>query len=220
MSVDQIAKFVEESINLEWRWNRITIIGGEPTLHPSFFEIVNILSGYRPHSSGAKFWMYSNGYGARVKKVLSSVPSWIKVLNTNKTRMNPLFSAYNVAPIDIEEYKSADFSKACCITEICGLGLTRYGYYPCGAGGSIDRVFGFDIGLKNLEDVAAAETLQQLMRLCAHCGHYKDHDSKLKSATSSADERHDPWVDYQVTSESWKLAYERFKLAKPELSLY
>src|SRR3989339_2051717 len=46
MSLSQIQKFVRESINLKWKWNKITLLGGEPTLHPQILEIVEIIRQY------------------------------------------------------------------------------------------------------------------------------------------------------------------------------
>ena len=34
ISLDKIQRFVDESIELNYQWERIGIMGGEPTLHP------------------------------------------------------------------------------------------------------------------------------------------------------------------------------------------
>ena len=43
MSVEQIQKFINESVDNNVKWERIRVMGGEPTLHPDIFEILNLL---------------------------------------------------------------------------------------------------------------------------------------------------------------------------------
>ena len=136
------------------------------------------------------------------------------LLNTKKTSSDTnCFSCYNVAPIDTEEFKNKDFSKGCAITEVSGLGLTRYGYYACGAGASLDRVFGFDIGIKKLNEVTNDKIKEQMKILCSFCGHFKyfSYDDPKKRSNWSFDEQ---------ISVSWENAYAKYRKSKPELSLY
>ena len=117
------------------------------------------------------------------------------------------FVSYNVAPIDLPEYQKKDFSRGCWITNICGLGLTRYGFYPCGAGASLDRVFGFDIGVKSLNEMDISRMQNLLPRLCQLCGHFKEnYETKL--------------ISDEEISETWKQAYQQYRVKKPWLSLY
>jgi hypothetical protein len=94
-----------------------------------------------------------------------------------------------------------------------GLGLSRYGYYPCGGGGSRDRIFGFDIGLKSLSLVTEKALQNQLKQLCKYCGFYK--------TTNPINSR---FKNYRITktkmSRIWKKAYEKYQQSKQTLSLY
>ena len=83
--------------------------------------------------------------------MLDQLPPGVRVKNSAKSpgRRNRHFG-FNVAPIDLAGFADADFSQGCYIHPIFGLGLTRSGYYPHPICGGIDRVFGFDIGLKSL----------------------------------------------------------------------
>ena len=77
----------------------------------------------------------------------------VHVNNTAKvTNVQPEFQTFNVAPIDLEGYQGANFSNGCMITQICGIGVTPYGYYPCAVAGAIDRTFGLNLGRKTLPE--------------------------------------------------------------------
>ena len=51
------------------------------------------------------------------------------------------------------------------------LGLTKYGYFPCGAGASLCRVFGFDIGAHSLKEFTLDKFESQINDICKYCGH-------------------------------------------------
>jgi len=207
MGLEQIERFVRQSLECGWDWWEIVVLGGEPTLHPQFSQVIEALAEYRKANRYCTIQVTSNGRGARVEQRLSELPDWVYVRNTAKKSNTQHFSSYNVAPADLDGYRDADFSRGCWITEKCGVGLTRYGFYPCGAGASIDRVFGFDFGLKSVGELTMASLRERLPRLCRLCGHFKDTDSGDR-------------VDEEVMSASWRSAYERFRESAPKLTLY
>lgn len=209
MSLEQIEKFVNESLELNWRWERITLIGGEPTMHPQLFGLLKIIKQYKDVNPDCIIEIATNGYGKYVNDIISKLPEWISVRNSKKESNSQEFSSYNIAPIDLKEFKNANFARGCWVTESCGIGLTRYGYYPCGAGASIDRVFGFNVGRKNLSSVNDRILREQLKLLCRYCGHFKEnYKNKTKRITE------------EETTISWRQAYERYKKGRPELPLY
>ena len=77
----------------------------------------------------------------------------------------------------------------------------------CGAGASVDRVFGFDIGQKGLSSVNDTILKNQLKLLCRYCGHYKENFGT-------------DIISKEKMSASWKKAYEEYTIAEPKLSLY
>ena len=99
------------------------------------------------------------------------------------------------------------------------MGLTRYGYYGCGSGASVDRVFGFNVGIKKLKDVNEKAIKAQFSKLCQYCGNYK-----INSLPNPTKKNIKIWEDSliveQQTSKSWKIAYRNYKKNKPKLSLY
>lgn len=203
MSVGQVAHFVDESLELGWRWRKIALLGGEPTLHPRLPRILNELDRYRRLVPDVTIQITSNGYGERVDAVLRRLPDWVAVRNTRKTSVVQPFTAYNVAPDDLAEYAGADYSTGCTIPFQCGMALTRYGYYPCGAGASIDRIFGLYRGVRTLRDVTPERLVGEFDRLCRHCGHF--HGQKAAAETMSP---------------SWTEAYRRWRQQRPALPLY
>jgi hypothetical protein len=209
MSLEQIKKFVDESIELNWKWERIRVIGGEPTLHPKFHDILHILEKYKRLHPEERIDIVTNGSGERVHKILSEAPDWVQIESSEKTsEAIVLHSSYNLAPVDLPEYENEDFSTGCVTVENCGFGLTGYGFYPCGPGASLDRRFGFNIGIKSLSDVTTSNLRDQLRVLCKYCGHYKDKKAKFRKKMQD------------VVSPSWRKAYDQYKDKKPELTLF
>lgn len=204
MTLDQISKFISQSLELNKKWELISILGGEPTLHPELLKILDLI-----HSAGIckVLKVITNGYGDKVKEVLKTIPSYVLIQNSNK--LSPVqthFTAYNVAPKDV----GFDLNRnKCRITAMCGMGLTRYGYYLCGAGASIDRVFGLKLGIKHLKDVNEESLSKMIPPLCGLCGHAMQ---RLRSQKEPG--------NGERTSESWKNAYEKYKTSKPELELF
>ncbi|MFH0754187.1 MAG: radical SAM protein [Candidatus Omnitrophota bacterium] len=205
MSLAQIEKFVAQSVQAGRHWARIRILGGEPTLHPQFFEILDVLLRYKKeYSPETVLMVVSNGFGDKVQQALAKLPPEIVLENTNKKSARNMFDSFNVAPIDLPEYKDVDYINACHACSMFAMALTRYGYYPSGAGAGIDRVFGFNIGKKTLPPVT--DNMQDQLRvLCRYCGHFKHHIQG---------------TDQERFSPAWQEAYRKYALHKPKLDLY
>ena len=162
MSLGQIRHFLDESLQAGQTWRMIRVIGGEPTIHPRCAEIVDLLVAYRrQHAPKLRIVICTNGYGPHVTDALARLPRDVEIEDTSKTsNVQPEFMTFNVAPVDVPAFARADFTNGCSIIQKCGFGLAPSGYYPCGPGGGIDRVFGFDIGRKTLPDPADAVSVR------------------------------------------------------------
>jgi hypothetical protein len=209
MTIGQLEKFVAEAMELKYYWNAIALFGGEPTLHPYFFEILGVLKRYKDFSPDCIISVVTNGAGTKVNEVLSKLPEWTTIICSGKSegRVNFTFGSYNVAPIDTLTYRSfKEFSKGCWVISSCyGLELSTYGYYPSSPCMHVDRVFGFDLGIKKLSLVTEQALREQMKILCRYCGHFKEPHEMLNK---------------EKISRTWKTAYEKYKISKPRLTGY
>ncbi|TET14037.1 MAG: hypothetical protein E3J77_05445 [Actinobacteria bacterium] len=206
MTVEQIRLFLDESIAGKIRWERIRILGGEPTLHPNLLEIIDMIRNWRlDYAPEALIELNTNGYGHRVREVLRLIPDDIIIKNSNKNCREQLFDSFNIAPSDKIAYQFADFRNGCYLAKMSGIGLTPYGYYPCAPAGAIDRVFGFDTGRDRLptED---DDLYDQLKKFCRLCGHFE--------------RRFHSKVHRPTMSKTWENAYELYSIKRPILHRY
>ena len=217
MTVEQIAAFVEQSVSAGKRWERITILGGEPTLHPDLDQILDLLLAFREtYSPPTALILASNGHGERTQQILENLPGGIQVRVTAKhSPHQPTFEPFNIAPIDIPELRGAQFSDGCWISTDCGIGLGPRGYYPCGVAGGIDRVFGLDVGLQAVP-TEAAELATAMDACCRHCGHF------LRGEFVGKSDR--PRLNAEYISPTWLrvyvLARRRSLREPPSLPIY
>ncbi|MHC4661612.1 MAG: radical SAM protein [Planctomycetota bacterium] len=174
IGLENIRAFVEESISRRKRWKRIRVLGGEPTLHPQFFEIINELSRYRKWYPPCVIEVLTNGFGETVQAQLKRLPAFVWIVNSSKTGdFQPKFRPFNLAPIDDPKYKNADYSNGCSIMIDCGMGLTPLGYYPCAVAGGIDRIIGGKLGYNSIP-TDDDDMLGPASQLCKLCGRFLD----------------------------------------------
>lgn len=213
MTIEQIKKFIQESIQNQKKWEYIRIVGGEPTLHPNILEILSLLGEYQAtYSPTTTLVLVSNGYSDYVNNILKQVPKTVIIKNTAKDSPDqPTFESFNIAPIDLPNYKNINFSNACKITTNCGLGLNRYGYYPCAVAGGIDRIFGLHLGKLQLP-LHDKETRPVLSVCCRLCGHFFQGSFITKAQLELQ--------KLNSYSPTWEKAYQNFRLHKPDLLLY
>jgi hypothetical protein len=195
MTVEQLRRFeIEVHASMNHKFKRVDIIGGEPMLHKDIKCICKLVD-----SVGEKIRLTTNG-----DFPTDMLPSRVQVRNSSKEEKGQAqFTAVNLAPVD---FGKTDV-QSCSIPWRCGIALTKYGYFPCGAGAAIARVFGIDIGIKRLKDATPEALWQQMRQLCPLCGHSK---SLCKTAECGV----------QETSITWENAFAMYKLNKPTLSEY
>jgi len=208
MTLDQIQKFIDESKEFNVTWDKgVSLLGGEPTLHPDIDKI--IIELYRGLDRQVR--LFTNGlYMSKRTSLFKHIESIVQV-NSDKHGIYNWFVPFNMAPIDDIRFTEEDVYNYCKIIYDCGLGLSRYGFYVCGPGASIDRIFGFDVGIKSLRDVNLETLNHQRKILCPYCGllPFGDYDPYKNRIT-----------DKEKISKSWKEAYEKYKKTNPIMELY
>ncbi len=194
----QIQDFLEKSESVHHEWKRIRILGGEPLLHPEIGRILELLEVYKTHHPLCLIQIYSNG----LTRSNVEIPDGIILENTSKAGQINCFDPYNVAPCDLDP----DFEpKGCWITRDCGIGFNYNGFYICGAGAAIDRVFGFGVAADSPESIDVQKQYTTLCRYCGHCLHPEYRKASERIPLSSPD----------ILSRSWAEAYNNYKKSKP-----
>jgi hypothetical protein len=174
LPVEKLRVWVDEWITRGKRWQRIRVLGGEPTLHPQFREIIAELLRYRAWSPQTLIEVVTNGHGTEVAARLKELPPDVWVENSRKQSVvQPTFGPFNLAPADDPAYEHADFTNGCAIMRDCGMGLTPLGYYPCAIAGGIDRVTGDGVGSQRLPD-DGDDMLPMTSKFCRLCGRFRD----------------------------------------------
>lgn len=212
MTMEQIETFVAESIQLNKKWKLINLLGGEPSIHKDFLQIVDhILCEYiNKYSPATILQVTSNGFGELVKERLSKLPKHdnlvIDYASFKDGRIVPYFSPFNDAPIDNPDFQEKEYHKGCWVTSYCGIGLNQLGYYPCGVAGGIDRVFKFNLGVKSLKDVDEG-IAGYLDTFCRYCGNFSDYEKNFGNFIPRNEKAA---LTKPLTSPTWRQAYKQY----------
>jgi len=203
LSMDRIVDFIDESLERAIEWKRIRILGGEPTLHSQFEEILYQFSRYKSAFPRCRMEVVTNGHGRHVKRKLLQVPPFFHIENTMKeSDIQPFFYSFNLAPKDNPRHRNTDFTNGCSNIVDCGIGLTPTGYYPCAIAGGIDRIAGWNLGRSSIpeEDDNMDDLLE---KFCGQCGRFES-----RKFTSP-----DLITEYNPgqISDSWESLYETWR---------
>ena len=198
MPVSRIDRFIDQSIAYPIKWERIRILGGEPTLHSRIFDIVDRLRYYRSkYNPSVRLVLGTNFFGDPVHRVLGEMPKDIEIKSTLKSSRVNLFKPFNSAPVDTSFNRYSDYACGCRIIEECGLGLTPSGYYMCAVAGGIDRIFQYHLGRNELPR-QPDELSGQMRAFCRLCGHFGFQWPTRKTKISK----------------TWRRAYRQFKASE------
>lgn len=176
MTINQVDKILYESLSLNTPYKNIWLLGGEPCLYKHLDNILTILNNYRKRINDCNIRLWTNGYGTEVLQQIVKLPSWMTITNSRKTpTSHPKdFHPFLVAAQDFSINRSLNFRSGCrfILPEKCGIGITRHGIYVCAIAGAIDRIIGYDIGLRKLAEISHERFQYQCEKICRFCGHF------------------------------------------------
>jgi len=206
MTISQIEKFIKESIDNNKIWSKITILGGEPTLHPDVYEICRLLCGNIKKISSNNLEILSNRstelirntadkllYDFGVKQYRLAKPKYGIPEDTNVFRL-----FYNAPKDSNFILNSENFN--CFALNDCQMALNKYGYFPVNACATIDALFKLGVGIKHLKDLTQENVWNQQKHLCKFCGFASSNRHNPKSPDSA----YNIGKPINYMSESWK----------------
>ena len=179
MTLAQIDYFLKEMHDTDTRIVRLTLTGGDLLLHPNVVEIARRVQQILVNSGRL--------YRHRLRVIVNGLVDPPKELNCYcgaKTLLPVLkraekHFAMHSAPCDTGQRLRRHCSGAACnIPYRCGFVLNKYGYYPCGPGGAIIRLFGlsrwcrYELPIKPWETWDLRKLRAEVCSLCQYGAKY------------------------------------------------
>lgn len=215
MTVAQIRHFVEEMKAANAYFGRIRILGGEPTMHPRFAEIVEMLHAELVPDYVGHLEVITNGDNPQkiepvkhlLQKVRVSGEAAKRKSHTANLRATPESLGYS--------------GKRCGQPEHCGWSLSYYGYAPCSSGAGIMRLRDLmpEHQRTSLPIARSTEAAwPDLQKLCDLCYHGLDDADKVKSGT--AYENPEELLNNVPSPDAWKNLAPWLHGKQPDWSVY
>lgn len=211
MSLEDIRRFVKESRELDRHWAVINVLGGEPTLHPDFIQILEILQEYADSSNkGVVIQVVSNGFTEETRRLCQKATMFANVkidYHSFKTgNVVDYFTPFADAPCDDAAFANADYSKGCWVSSYCGIGLNKNGYYACSVCGAIDRVQKGHNGAASLKEFSFKEQQEHFNKFCRLCGNFKHYSSNFGDFIPRSEKA--PF--HEIISPTWENLYKEY----------
>jgi hypothetical protein len=178
LSPKQIENMLNDCVKNNKSWTRITLTGGEPTMHENFEEIVDILMYYkRKYNQECNVGTYTYHHPKfyyKIENVMKKYPDF-EVKDTMKQKARVHKIAQFQAPVDMEpdKYNKDHLYHGCNDgSRLCGLGYDITGFYCCPVGAAIARIFKLDVAIKTVAEITVKRLIEQYAPLCPKCGLY------------------------------------------------
>lgn len=203
MTVQQIGHFIAEMKAFNAYLGRIRILGGEPTVHPKFFEILELLHAELVATGNVgQLEIISNGsHQDRLRKA----SQWAKIRVSGSRAKE----GSHVANLIHTPASLGYEGRMCNAPWHCGISLNYYGYFPCSSGAGIARFADWmkwqRVALPTCKkpNNAVMETWPDLQEMCNHCYHGLKDEHKVRCGTSDPN-RNKPGEHIRSQLEQWK----------------
>ncbi len=161
MTVDQVQMFVNNLAREGRKLRRVKVVGGEPTIHPQFREICEVLLAAKGAGWIEKVAVNTNGVTAKqfAEKPIPVGIRWMVSPPTRKTHRPFLWS-----PLDLGLVGRGP----CKMPRVCGFSLDATGWLPCSAAIAVARLFSLEHLYKSLEG-SLPEEVWGMEELCRDC---------------------------------------------------
>lgn len=130
---EQVNRFCDEVI-AHGGVDLLTIMGGEPTLHPELKSIMSAVVNMKDEGHIKRCQVVTNGKIITPRMAGMNVVTYPEEAQIRHVNHRCMF----VSPRDTGQQL-----KHCPVARDCGVSWGAYGWWPCGAGGAICRLFGF-----------------------------------------------------------------------------
>jgi hypothetical protein len=160
MTVDQVALYVQRLRESGKKLRRTKVVGGEPTIHPQFMEICEVLSeGTRDGTVGS---VTVNTNGTTLDDFRGKLPKGVRFKRSRPNIKEHLPMMWAPADVGMESHGY------CKMPRKCGFSLDSRGWLPCSPGTAITRLFGKEHLYMPL-DGPIPTTTWGINDLCPHC---------------------------------------------------
>lgn len=174
MTLDNLRDFFRQADALNFKpW--LTLVGGEPTLHPQFNEFVRECVAW---AGERRVQIWSNAYRTEARQLVKlGRKDGAGVCNETRKPDGAVRGAVDgsfwvrdtfVSPSDYGLARDPCWQHQ---SVLCGISIDAEGYAPCAMGGMMAALLGADCRTKTLADLFDKERVAEMTKaMCAHCG--------------------------------------------------
>jgi hypothetical protein len=160
LTIDEVMSFIEE-VKRHKKIRKVIIVGGEPFIHPNLGKICDLLKNELLDSGIIKkLWIYHNNT-INHNREYRGIPCYTMI---NPDRKHEVHRCSFASPLDTNQ----KVLTTCGIHHLNGICRNKYGYFPCGTGAYIVRLFQYgDLIKDNLP--ASIDEFVDYDRMCQQC---------------------------------------------------
>lgn len=188
MTLAQIEHFIHEMQAANAYFGRIRILGGEPTGHPKFAEIIKMLDGWLVAYGHVGFLeVITNGDNPERIEPVRHLISRVRV-SGERDKQKRHTANLRATPASLGYH-----GRRCNQPEHCGWSLSYYGWAPCSSGAGIMRLR--DLMATHQRHALPGErgtekNWPELQQLCDQCYHGLRDEDKVKCGTGQQPGQH------------------------------